>query len=286
MSEKYYFLLGGGIGDAVLHYMHDPILRKLPAIHEARPNLEVYAFSQVHNNGVEDLFWYHPVIKRHVQIVQLPQFKGYEEFDRSLIPTNLQHYSEIDHIPFPVRDPVFNLSDFERRRLDEIFDGRPVTVIQPFAGLSERDAFDEASLKELTSRLPGKKVVIGSNAPRVYSERVQKISDPSVVNLIDSVGIRFTWHLISRCDAFVGCHSSIVLLAWHHNKPTVCIIPSPFLDHHWEHLDPRYKEGVGRRNTLIAKFNTHGKEWPRDFDFSSLNHEAVSQFLSPFLGDV
>jgi ADP-heptose:LPS heptosyltransferase len=285
MNNKYFFILGGGLGDAVMHYIRSPLFRKLPLIKEANPDIEVHVYSQVHNNGIEDLFWHHPVVNRHVQIVQLPQHKGYENFDLTLIPADMKPGSTLPHDNFPDAEPVFNLSSKEQDDLSKIFDTtEPVIVIQPFAGLSDRDAFDQKSLTNMAKNLPGKKVIVGSNAPRVCCERTQKCdtSDPSVVNLIDRVGIRFTYHLIRRCNAFIGCHSSLVLLSWHHHRPTVCVLPMPFLDNHWRSLDPMYKEGVNRENTLITSFRTHGNNCPADFEYSSLDCPRIAEFLAKF----
>ncbi len=286
LKGDYYFILGGGLGDALFTYMRTPILRKLPLIKKKNPDFQVHAYSQVHNNGVEDLFWYHPVITRHMQVVQLPQFKGYESFDERLINPKFKSCNSLNHDEYEDCEPVFNLSSSEQHRLDQIFSsGEPVTVIQPFAGLSERDVFDTASLETMTSQLPGKKVIIGNNAPRVCCERLQTVGfySPDVINLIDMAGIRFTYHLVKRCSAFIGCHSSIVLLSWHHKKPTVCILPMPFLNNHWQSLGNHYKEGVGRKNTMIAKFQTHGNRCPEDFDYSSLEFENIKNFLTKYL---
>lgn len=284
--NTYFCELTGGIGDALLTYLHTPVLRKLPLMKACVPDLEVHIYSQVHNNGIEDLFWYHPVVTRHLQIVQLPQFTSYEGFDQSLVPPHLKSCISLDCSEFPDHEPVFNLSDFEQKRLDKLIGmPQPLIVIQPFAGLPDRDAFDSASLKKFVSGLPGTKIIIGSNAPRVCSDRSQRVDfeDPSVINLIDALGIRLTYHLIQRCDAFIGCHSSIVLLAWYHNKPTVCILPMPFLSDKWEALDPKYKAGVGRENTLITSFTTHGSNWPEDFEFSSLECSRIIEFLNQWI---
>ncbi len=281
----YYAILGGGLGDAVMHYINTPMFRKLEAIKANTPNFDLHIYSQVHNNGVEDLFWYHPVVTRHLHIAQLPQFQGYGKFDHSLIPKDLRPLSSVDLFNLPDSPPIFNLSHNEQKKIDQLFESKePVIVIQPFAGLSERDAFDQNSLHELVECLPGKKIIIGNNAPRGCVDRIQKFisTNPNVINLIDSVGIRFTYHLVARCNAFIGCHSSIVLLSWYHDKPTVCILPMPFLEDHWNRLNPNYKKGVDRNNTLITSFETIGRNCPNDFQYNTLDYNKIKEFLTPF----
>ncbi len=282
---KYHFLMSGGLGDALLTYCESDFMRRLPSIKQHNPDLNLVVYSQVSNEGITDMFHYHPAVTRHVHIPQLPQFGEFNGFDRSLIAAGSTDCESFQNWrQYPVSDPVFNLHPREESCLDLLFaDNQPVIVIQPFAGMPVRDAFNWVTLNKLLRLLPGRKIIIGRSSCRTIdndrrgnSELIHLESDNEyrndVINLIDKVGIRFTWHLMKRCHAFVGTHSCMVLLAWMFNKPTVCTMP------HWVDLgcmDPRYLQGIHRENTLMARFETE--------TFEDLNIDKVNEHIRKFV---
>jgi hypothetical protein len=277
--SKYFAAFGGGIGDAVLTYIDSEALRRLPHIKERNPNDEFHIFSQVHNDGINEMFYHHPAISKHVQVNMLPQ-APYHGMPYDCIPPGylpLNSYPNLDS--YAKTDPVFNLSDGEKRLLDSIFDcakGEPVIVISPFAGMPVRDAFNNRTLNLMVDMLPGHKIILGKNHLRgelPTDHRPEAFEyggkDPQRVhNLIDKVGIRFTWHLLQRCSAFIGGHSSVILMAWEHNKPNVCAMSDFITIDGPNGLDRKYLRGRGRANTFMPVFKSE--------DFGTLDLHAVA----------
>ena len=276
--SKYYLPFGGGIGDAVLTYCDNNAMRRLVDIHEKNPQDEFHVFDMVHNDGILEMFWRHPAISKQVHIQMLPQAPYHGMPD--IIPPGYRHINEYPNLEaYAKTDPVFNLSDGERRLLDSIFDcahGEPVIVISPFAGMPVRDAFNNRTLNRMVDLLPGHKIILGKNHLRgelPTDHRPEAFEyggkDPNrVINLIDKVGIRFTWHLLKRCSAFIGGHSSIILMAWEHNKPNVCAMSDFITIDGPNGLDRKYLRGRGRTNTFMPVFKSE--------DFDTLDLYSVA----------
>jgi hypothetical protein len=282
---KYYLPFGGGIGDSILTYIDNNAMRRLPAIHEAHPEDEFHVFDMVHNDGILEMFWHHPAITKQYHIQMLPQANYHGMPD--LIPPGFRHINEYpDHMAYRCDEPVFNLSDGERRLLDSIYDitpGEPVIVISPFSGMPVRDAFNNRTLNKLVDMLPGYKVILGKNhmrgelptdhRPEAFEYKGKYPNQ--IINLIDKVGIRFTWHLIKRCSAFIGGHSSIILLAWEHSKPNVCCMSDFITIDGPNGLNPRYLKGRSRSETFMPVFKSE--------DFGTLDLTAVTDHIKRYV---
>ena len=159
-------------------------------------------------------------------------------------------------------------------------------MAQPWAGLSDRDAFDSASFEKLVHQLvrmePNCRIVVtGFNHTRghKYSREELHFSHSNVVNLIDKLGLRSTYHLVNQCDAFVGSHSSLIRMAWDARKRNVCVLPWPHEERHINSLDGKYTYGWCYPES--AKFT-----FPYEIDapnterhFDQLDFEGVAHWL-------
>jgi hypothetical protein len=245
---------------------------------------------QVHNDGVTDLFRNCPYVTRHLHVVQLPQHQGYENFDYSLIPSGTPAVDQYPHWQsYPEDDPTFTLSEDEERDLQAVLSGgRPVIVIQPFAGLPHRDAFNEPSLTQMVYHLDQagyKIVIIGRDHGRLGAGRQQHVNiheSAHVVNLINRVGLRFTWHLVNRCAGYIGAHSAFILPTWYWNKPNALVIPWPSLQPHWDNVDRKYMFGLGRDNTLVATYKAEGMDIST-WDYMSLDYNNIVEHFNSFV---
>lgn len=285
----YHIVLRGGLGDALMTYLEHPFFKRLPAIKEKIPGIAVHVYSEVTNNGVEDLFWYHPVVKRHIQIIQLPQSGESVNSliiyaDPTIIPSRIQAWEKFpDLLTYQESEPIINLNNHEQKLLNEIYSKAPFTVIQPTAGMPDRDAFTPETLNKLCEQLPGFKVIVGNNAPRVGCYRKWRCNNlpKDTIDLFDVVGVRFNYHLMKNCNAFIGTHSCGIVLAWYFNKPNVCILPKLYLENNYEVLDTKYKFGENRVNTLMSKINT--KENQVSFDYNSLNYSEIATHINKYM---
>ena len=282
MAHCYYLSYGGGLGDVVWEYLRDkrawwvePLFRDYGA--------RIRVYSMCHNDGVEDVFRHHPFIEAHInEPWQPPTVEIARRFSQPIdgyLPLHHDHYvygafsGTLD-----LTKPALYLSADEERQLAGLLSHRPCVVVQPFAGLSDRDAFNSTTLKQLVERLvflcPDVQViVVGKNHERAhkYTREAVGFEHPNVVDLIDKIGIRLGYHLVRRCDAFCGSHSNLIRVAWDWRRRNACVMPAPMMQDAMPGLDEKYKYGWKFPESRIFWF-PFGK-------FEALETDTLAAFL-------
>lgn len=291
MSLRVFGCLGGGAGDVWYDWLHTSHFRKLPDLVE-RYGATVRIVSQCHCLGTAtELFAGHPHVHEVIEEPWQPPCpelgdRWNEPDADGFIPISrddLLHQAGVTTLN--LRRPTIHLTEEERRGVQSLTVHRPAIVAQPYAGLSDRDAFDVAALARLADDLwrldPNARLfVIGKNHERGHKYNVEACPQGhrNVVNLIDRLTLRESLHLVSLCDAFVGAHSNLIRAAWDYRRRTALILPAPMMTDHWPKLDPKYTYGarLPENRTFTFPFDPpSGVE--RRFDL--LDTQAVAHFL-------
>lgn len=294
MSQfKVFAAVGGGAGDIWWDWVHDRRFAKIPDLVE-RYGARVRIYSQCHCLGTAtDLFQGHGSLHPYAhQIIEEPWEMPSPELNQrwnnpdadGYIPItrdDLLHAAGVRRLD--LKAPTFYLSDEERWTIQKLATERPCIVAQPYAGLSDRDAFDPASLARLATHLHdldrnARLLVIGKNHERghKYNQELCPAGHPNVVNLIDKLGIRVAYHLVAACDAFVGAHSNLIRAAWDHRRRTALVIPDPMMTNHWPKLDSKYTYGCRQPENRTFTF-PFDHDVPRRFDL--LDTGSLARFL-------
>jgi ADP-heptose:LPS heptosyltransferase len=279
--------LGGGIGDCVHDWLHEPEFRKLFGLvtdYGARTRLIV----QCHCAGAEDLFQHNPYVHEvRVESWRPPNLEDSRRFnepDGEWIPlsrNDLLFRAGVRAIS--LQAPQLYLSEDDQRLLGQLLERRPAIVLQPYAGLSDRDGFDPPAIQRLCEALLNLNdqvsiLIIGKNHERghKYAREEVLFEHPQVTNLIDQLGIRVAYHLTARCDAFCGAHSNLIRTAWDHRRRCACVMPSPLMTDHLPKLDPKYTYGF--RQPEVRQFTYHF-EVGGERQFWTLDTESLARFL-------
>jgi hypothetical protein len=240
---------------------------------------EIRVFTLCHNDGVADTFKHIPYIQSHIMEPWHPPVpEDHVRFNNAIdgylpLQNDAAYYGEYGG-DMPREEPKLYLS---------LMSGRPLIVAQPWAGLSDRDGFDSAAFERLVNETVAldaraRFVVLGKNHERghKYAREELLFSHPNVVNLIDKAGIRFGFHLVSNCDAFVGCHSNLCRTAWDFRRRNVCVLPDPLMTSHIHSLDAKYTYGLRypETRTFTYPFAAGG---PRHFEM--LDCKRMAAFL-------
>ena len=280
--------LGGGAGDCWYDWLHDNQFRKIhPLVEQYDASIRIYG--QCHCRGtVADLMLYSPYIDEVIEEPwqapspelgarwNSPDADGYIPISRD----DLLYQAGVRHLN--LKSPGIHTCGEERALVHRLTAERPCIVVQPYAGLSDRDAFNVQSLAQLAAdihRLDARArlLVIGKNHERghKYNAELCLPGLPNVVNLIDELGIRVAYTLVSMCDAFIGAHSNLIRAAWDHRRRTALVIPEPMMTNHMPKLDPKYTYGtrLPENRTFTFPFD---HEVPRRFDL--LDTEALAHF--------
>ena len=280
--------LGGGAGDCWYDFLHTHHFRKLPDLVE-RYGARVRIYSQCHCMGTAtELFAGHPHVHEVIeepwqppspelgQRWSTPDADGFIPISRD----DLLHQAGVTRLD--LRNPGIYVTDDERHCIHQIARDRPCIVAQPYAGLSDRDAFDVASLAALAEQIAHldkdvRLLVIGRNHERghKYNQELCPLA-PNVINLIDRLNIREAYHLVSLCDAFVGAHSNLIRAAWDHRRRTALVIPDPMMTNHLPKLDPKYVYGCKQPENRTFTF-PFDHDVPRRFDL--LDTGSLARFL-------
>lgn len=289
MSIRVFACLGGGAGDLWYDWLRTPHFRKIPDLVD-RYGARVRIVSQCHCVGTATaLFARHPHVHEVVEEPwQPPSPELGDRWNRpdadGFIPISrddLLYQAGVASLN--LRQPTLYLSDAELARVRGLLAYRPCIVAQPYAGLSDRDAFDSATLATLATWIydmnrDARLLVIGRNHERghKYTQELCPAGLPNVVNLIDQLTIREAYHLVASCDAFVGAHSNFIRAAWDHRRRTALVIPAPMMTNHWPKLDPKYTYGsrYPENRTFTFPFD---HDVPRRFDL--LDTQSVARFL-------
>jgi len=286
---KCFGTLGGGAGDTWYDLLNVPHFRKLPSLVE-RYGARVRIVSQCHCLGtVTELLagnpYVHEVIEEPWEMPSPELGQRWNSVDADgYIPISrddLLYQAGVRHLD--LRSPGIYANEEEKALAHRLTADRPCIVAQPYAGLSDRDAFDVASLQSLAEQLyhldrHARLLVVGRNHERghKYNEELCPLGLPNVVNLIDQLSIRAAYLLVSYCDAFVGAHSNLIRAAWDHRRRTALVIPDPMMTNHLPKLDPKYTYGIRHPENRTFKFPfDHGIE--RRFDL--LDTVGLARFL-------
>lgn len=279
--------LGGGIGDVWFDWLHDRQFAKVPSLVRDY-GATVRVVTQCHCTGVEDLFRYCPYV--HEVVVEEWHMPCPEDAVRwnsisedGYIPVgrnDLLHAAGVTAIC--MRAPQLFLARSEELLLADLLQRRPTIVAQPYAGLSDRDGFDPDAIarlaRDVSQLSPEARIlVIGRNHERghKYSQELCPEGLGNVVNLIDRLDIRVAYHLVARCDAFVGAHSNLIRAAWDYRRRTALVVPDPSMTRHLPTMDRKYTYGLQNPECRLFSypFDT-GQE--RRFD--QLDTAAVARF--------
>lgn len=282
-----YFAVGGGIGDCWWDFLHEPEFRKLYGLVE-NYNAHVRAIVQCHCAGAEDVFAHNKYVHEVVcEAWRLPNAEDSHRLNQPLdgyVPINrndlLYHHGvrQINTRPNELR-----LNDEEQLVVARLLDRKPAIVLQPYAGLSDRDAFDPASIQRLCEALIYLNsnvniLIVGKNHERghKYSTEEVHFTHPCVTNLIDQLGIRVAHHLVSGCSAFCGAHSNLIRAAWDRRRRTALVVPSPLMTDHLPTMDAKYTYGMRFDESRLFTYEfTHGTERK----FWTLDCENIARFL-------
>ena len=282
---------GGGAGDVWWDLLHEPEFRKLYGLVE-NYDARVRAYVQCHC-PVEDVFAHQKYIHEVVsEPWRLPNAEDAHRFNHPIvdpdgtvwIPINrndLLYRAGVQSIN--VRPVEVVLTDEEQLQVARLLDRKPAIVIQPYAGLSDRDGFDPPALQRLCEALIHMNdqvsiLIVGKNHERghKYAREEVLFEHPSVTNLIDRLGIRMAHHLVAGCSAFCGPHSNLVRAAWDHRRRCACVLPSPLMTDHLPRLDQKYTYGF--RQPEVRQF-TYEFEPGGERKFWTLDTELLARFL-------
>lgn len=277
------------MGDCLHDYLHNSVPTLFKTLCEDY-FAKIKVIAVCHNDGVADLWRYSP----HIYQVEIEPWKPPNREDEfrfnnpigTFLPLNNPQYlyREVDvNSAVKVRPEIY-LNQQERSYLHELCAVRPLIVLQPFAGLSDRDGFDSSALKRLIHCLadlePNCRVcVVGKNHERnhKYTREEVGFSHPNLVDLIDRTGIRFNYHLVKNCDSYAGSHSNLIRVAWDHRKRNACILPWPLMERHLNEIDPKYT--YGWRYPESAKFTFPMAAPGAEREFDKLDCEGLAHFL-------
>jgi hypothetical protein len=280
------YCTGGGLGDCVHEFLHSRQAFRIKYLVETY-GVRIRVLTLCHNDGVMDLFKQNPYIHEHFnEPWRPPTLEDAHKYSNPLdgfwpLTNDFLFLREFGG-EVQLNQTELYLSDGEQRMLSKLVGHRPCIVLQPFAGLSDRDAFDQPALLRLFDHLCDLDskvhiIVIGKNHDRMHKyNREVCPPHPNVTDLIDKVGIRLSYHLVKQCDAFCGSHSNLIRAAWDWRKRNVLVMPTPMMTDHWPKLDPKYSYGARYPETRTVTF-PFGEGVPRDFD--ALDTAYIAAYL-------
>ena len=286
-QHRWYLTFGGGLGDVVYDYLRCPGAWRMGPLCETY-GAEIRVYTLCHNDGVMDAFRANPYIKEHiVEPWHPPCPEDHIRFNNEIDGFKPLQHTAVFHREYGQgmerAEPKLYLYQEEKSRLAGLMADRPLIVAQPYAGLSDRDGFDSPSFERLVEETVAldprvRFVVIGKNHERghKYAREELFFSHPNVVNLIDKAGIRFCFHLVANCDAFVGCHSNLIRTAWDFRRRNICVMPDPLMTSHVGSLDAKYTYGLRypESRTFTYPFEAGG---PRQFEL--MDSKLMAAFL-------
>lgn len=280
--HQYYLSYGGGLGDVVWEYLRDKRAWWVePLVRDYGARIRVY--TMCHNDGVDDVFRSHPFITEHFnEPWQPPTVEIARKFSEPIdgyLPLHQDRYVlGAFGGTLTLAKPALYLSAAEQRGLAGLLSQRPCVVLQPFAGLSDRDAFNGETLRRLVDRLvelcPTVRIIVtGKNHERTHKYNREEVGfvHPNVMNLIDRLGIRMAYHLVRQCDAFCGSHSNLIRVAWDWRRRNACVMPAPMMEEALPTLDQKYTYGF--------RFPESRPFWFPFGNFEGLDTESLAMFL-------
>lgn len=256
MSERLYFEYGGGLGDVWYDYLHDGTADYFHALtHDC--NVDIRIITRCANPGVADLFLHNPYISAHIEEPWEPASPATVDYFRNPIdgygPGRLHNRAGLRKIA-----PEIYLTPDEAVTLTALFNDGPVIVAQPFAGLSNRDAFNDTTLRAFINHIAearpdARVVVVGATTGTRGEPRPEVVgfTHPNMLNLIDCYGIRFGYHLTARAHAYVGAFSNLIRAAWDHRRASVVVVDAFTYGNELPRDDERYTYGWKYPETLL-----------------------------------
>lgn len=286
MFTKFYWASGGGAGDIWYEWIHSRQAARIQYLVQTY-GARIRVYSLTHNDGVQDLFAYNPYVHEHVMEPWHPPTP--EDARRFSHPIDDWHPLQNDfHFlrefggEVELHPQQLYLSANEKRCLSRLVSNRPCVVLQPYAGLSDRDAFDPPTLLRLCDHLADLDsqvniCIVGKNHTRThkYAEEIA-LPHPNVTDLIDKCSLRFGYHLVKNADAFCGSHSNLIRAAWDWRKRNVLAMPAPMMTDAWGALDPKYTYGARYPESRTVTF-PFGQDVPRDFN--ALDTAYIAAYL-------
>jgi hypothetical protein len=276
-TKNWYLSHGGGCGDVLWDFLHDKSSWRIASLAKDY-GARIRVYTLCHNDGVNDLFRLNPYIQDHLNEPWHPctpeDAVRFSNPIDNYYPLQQEHYFRREYgFDFSLEQPEIYLSPEEQSKLAALGGNHPLIVAQPFAGLSDRDGFDSPTFERLVEQLvrlePNVRiVVVGKNHERAhkYSREELSFTHPNVQNLIDRAGIRFCWHLVRQCDAFIGCHSNLIRTAWDARKRNACLLPWPMMERHLNEIDQKYTYGFRYPESRRFTFPFSGTGDERQFD--------------------
>lgn len=284
-SPKFFLAYGGGLGDVVYDYMRDKCAWRIaPLVKTYGAFIRIYTLC--HNDGVDDIFRYNPYISEHIaEPWRLPNPEDAQKYTQPIddyLPLQRDEYYVGPYGELAGEKPELHLSGPEQQQLVALIGKRPLVVLQPYGGLSERDGFNPTTMKRLVDRLvyldPNVRVVIvGKNHGREQRPEVAGFTHPNMVDMIDKLGIRMSYFLVKNADAFVGAHSNLIRVAWDWRIRNACVLPAPFMTDRMQTLDPKYTYGWRFPESRIFAFPYSGGSDQQKFE--SLDTETLAAHL-------
>lgn len=284
-SPKFYLAYGGGLGDVLFDYMRDKCAWRIaPLVKTYGAFIRVYTLC--HNDGVDDIFRFNPFISEHIaEAWRLPNAEDQHKYNHPIddfMPLHRNEYYAGAYGQLEGEKPELHLSNQEQRQLVGLLSQRPLIVLQPYGGLSERDAFNPTTLRRLVDQLvhlePNCRiVVVGKNHGRETRPEVVGFQHPNVIDMIDKLGIRLSYSLVRHADAFAGAHSNLIRVAWDWRIRNVCVLPAPFMTDRLTTLDPKYTYGWKFPESRIFAYPYSGGG--SDQKFEGLDTESLACHL-------
>lgn len=282
----YYIVFGGGAGDVWWCALEDPRMTWLPGLVEDY-GYRIRIYSVCHCPGTADLFWGQPHIHEVLtEEWRLPNAEDTHRFSHPIDGYVPLHQGTVLQFAGPTlrRSPfTFRYSDPERAWADELLAAHRTVCLQPYAGLSDRDGFDRERLDQLCERLVDldphcQVLILGRNHDRghKYAQEEASFQHPRVRNLIDQLSLRMSLYLVSRADAFGGCHSNLIRAAWRWRRRNALVVPTPSMTEALPRLDPQYTFGLTYPETRLFTY-AFDNQSPRDF--SVLDIDGIARHL-------
>lgn len=289
MSQPLYFTLGGGLGDCVWDFLNNQTSYYLKSLNRDY-NARIRVYTRCHNSGISDLFAYQPYIHEHVTEPWCPPnpedtARFNEPIDGYWPIHRMDYLQMLGCVPGQYERPQIHISTPEKATLAGLISQRPAIVMQPWAGLSDRDAFDNLTLARLVDKIvhlspDARIIIVGKNHERgcKYQKEELLFTHPNVVNLIDKIGIRLAYHLVANCDAYCGSHSNLIRTAWDFRKRNVTVLPDPLMTNHVPQLDRKYTYGWTYPESKIFTFPFDG-DLSKGKGFDRMDLDGIAQFL-------
>lgn len=287
MVPRWRLIFGGGAGDVWWEFLNTKEPQRIKYLVEEY-GCRIQVLSRCHNPGAADIFRYNPYIECHILedwrppvpedhlLFSQPSPDGYWPLQNNSI-----FFSEAGgEVPLNRVDLYLNRE--EQQLLARLTADRPCIVAHPWAGLSDRDAFNQGTLLQLAEELRALEprvnlLVLGHNHERTHKyNREVAPAHPNIIDLVDKIGLRLGYHLVKHADAFVGSHSNLIRAAWQNRKRNALVMPSPMMTDHWPKLDAKYRYGQAFEETRIFTF-PFGEGVPRNFE--GLDVKTLAAFL-------